>query len=150
MSSTVRQGEGNMHVILMDSDSAVIEAKGSLSSGNERIMARLIFDIYISASLNKIFEPRWDLTARSLSLSFFLKDSIVKQLFITFGRQLLSRMLFFIEFALQFLYLQTFSYPFPFSFFYTSYTSFLSPAQKEIRGSRNFVAYSMQSLVGRK
>lgn len=44
-----------MHIILMDSDSAVIEAEGSLSSGNERITARLIFDIYIRRSLNEMF-----------------------------------------------------------------------------------------------
>lgn len=55
MSSTVGEGRGNTRIILMDSDSAVIGAEGSLSSGNERVTARLIFDIYIRASLNKIF-----------------------------------------------------------------------------------------------
>jgi len=50
---------GGTRVILMDSDSAVIGSiAGSLSSGNERITPRLIFDIYIRSLLNKIFYRR--------------------------------------------------------------------------------------------
>lgn len=62
LSFSARVARENMHIILMDSDSAVIEAEGSLSSGNERITARLIFDIYIRRSLNEMFPAKMDVS----------------------------------------------------------------------------------------